>query len=105
MNQDTLRKALELPEDAPIPGAMYRRKLGNGQWEFATVIALELLGNDRWVAVFASVRFGEERITSEHNNLRSYELHSIPQAASAAAVSTTSNGAKDALDILLSAGA
>tara|TARA_R110000737_G_scaffold187644_3_gene210190 strand:- start:901 stop:1215 length:315 start_codon:yes stop_codon:yes gene_type:complete len=102
MNQDTLRKALELPEDAPIPGAMYRRKLANKQLEFATVIALELLGNDRWVAVFASVRFGEERITSEHNNLRSYELHSIPQAASAV-IPVISNGSNDVLDALLSA--
>ena len=56
--------------------------------------------------LLCSVRFGEERITSEHNSLRSYELHSIPQAASAAASAATptiSNGANDALDILLSA--
>ena len=101
MEQKAIREALNLPTDAPIPGAMYRRKQKNNHWEFATVIALEVLSDKRWVAVFASVRFGEERITSEHNNLRSYELHSLPQAATATLVSPTLTS--EALDSILSA--
>jgi len=101
MEQKAIREALNLPADAPIPGAMYRRKQKNGHWEFATVIALEVLSDKRWVAVFASVRFGEERITSEHNNLRSYQLHSLPQASIANLGTPTLTA--EALDSILSA--
>jgi len=100
MNENILRESLGLPKDAPIPGAMYRRKQPNNHWEFATVIALEVLPKDRWVAVFSSVRFGEERITSDHNSMRSFELHSIPQAFD---LSTDPSSTGDALDLLLSA--
>ena len=101
MDEKTLRQSLDLPEDAPIPGAMYRRKQPNNHWEFATVIALEVLSNDRWVAVYSSVRFGEERITSDHNSIRSFELHSVPQAFGCSL--NSSMAGKDALDLLLSA--
>ena len=101
MKQEALRLSLNLPDDAPIPGAMYRRKQNNGHWEFGTVIALEVLSDKRWIAVFASVRFGEERITSEHHNLRSYELHSLPQAASAPSIAPVL--VDEALDSILSA--
>tara|TARA_Y100000310_G_C20670703_1_gene810103 strand:+ start:1295 stop:1615 length:321 start_codon:yes stop_codon:yes gene_type:complete len=102
MDIQKLRRVLELPEDAPIPGAMYRRKQSNNHWEFATVIALEVLTEDRWVAVFSSVRFGEERITHDHNNLRSYELHSIPDGMFASPEDLEMNGeSPDCFDLLL----
>ena len=71
-----------LPEGCPIPGAVYRRKLPSGHWEFATITGLQTLTMGRWSAVFSSVRYGDERITSEINKLSKFQLHSTPNMTS-----------------------
>ena len=85
MEAQRLQEMFSLPEGCPIPGAIYRYLLPSGCWEFATVTALEVLPRDRWSAIFTSVRFGDEKITSEFNKMERYELHSIPNIVSAAA--------------------
>ena len=100
-----------LPEECPIPGAVYRRKLSDGQWEFATITGLQVLPRARWVAIFSSVRYGDENITSEINKLDKFQLHSIPDMGpilsenSEAITNGKDDSSLDELDLLLAAGA
>jgi len=110
MTLDGIREMFDLPEGCPIPGAIYRRKLSDGRWEFSTITGLEVLPRGRWTAIFSSVRFGAQQITSEVNRMEQFELHSIPTLASAETLespkSVSTNGANiDELDLLLAAGA
>ena len=95
-------EVFNLPEGCPIPGAIYRRRLPNGRWEFATITALEVLPAGRWCAVLSSIRYGDERITSEINRMAKFELHSVPNMLE---VSDTISVKDDELDMLLSVGA
>jgi len=108
MDLKEIQDLFGLPEGCPIPGASYRRKLSSGRWEFGTITGLEVLPRDRWSAIFFSVRFGSEHITSEVNRMEKFELHSLPNLASAdesaAAMSESIDTSIDELDMLLSAG-
>ena len=110
-----IQEQFDLPDKCPIPGAIYRRKLDDGRWVFATVIALEVLPRDRWAALFCSVQFGDERITSEINKLNKWELHSVPNTQPVLDTTPTLGSVKlstgrepvgvDELDMLLAVGA
>tara|TARA_R100000664_G_scaffold34242_2_gene55646 strand:- start:15015 stop:15332 length:318 start_codon:yes stop_codon:yes gene_type:complete len=101
-----INEKFELPEGCPIPGAIYRQKIYENRWAFATVTALEVLPQGRWAAIFSSVRFGDERITSEFNKLDKYQLHSVPSIIEIDSKPEESiTPITDELDILLSAGA
>jgi len=95
-------QAFNLPEGCPIPGAIYRRRLSDGRWEFATITALEVLPRDRWCGVLSSVRYGDERITSEISRLNKFDLHSVPNMLE---VNNLVAVKDDELDLLLSVGA
>ncbi len=102
MDPKQLAALFNLPEGCPIPGAIYRRSLPDGRWEFATITALEVLPMDRWCAVLSSIRYGDERITSEISRLKKFELHSLP---SMLPVNNTISVKDDELDMLLSVAA
>lgn len=102
MEPKDIAELFNLPEGCPIPGAIYRRPLPDGRWEFATITALEVLPMDRWCAVLSSIRYGDERITSEISRLRKFELHSMPTLLP---VNNTLSVKDDELDMLLSVGA
>ena len=88
----------DLPEGAPIPGAMYYKRLPNGVRDFLTVIALEIAPDGSTLrAVISGVRFGNERITSSDNRLvrMKYTLYSAPSPSAAFAdLSSRANGEK-----------
>lgn len=76
----------DLPEGAPIPGAMYYCELSDGTKDFLTVIALEITKNGKnWRAIISGVRFGNERITDKENRLvrMKYTLYSAPSPSAA----------------------
>ena len=95
-------EVFNLPEGCPTPGAIYRRQLSDGRWEFATITALEVLPANRWCAVLSSIRYGDERITSEISRLDKFELHSVPSMLEVSDVIAVRD---DELDMLLSVGA
>ena len=95
-------KVFNLPDGCPVPGAIYRRQLSDGRWEFATITALEVLPADRWCAVLSSIRYGDERITSEINRMSKFELHSVPNMLEVSDIIAVKD---DELDMLLSVGA
>jgi hypothetical protein len=103
MEAERFQEVFSLPEGCPIPGAIYRYQLPSGHWEFATVTALEVLPQDRWSAVFTSVRFGDERITDEVNRMDRYELHSVPNmiSVSRSEAESVPDSSLDDLDLLL----
>lgn len=76
----------DLPEGAPIPGAMYYCHAADGTRDFITVIALEIARDGRhWRAIVSGVRFGNERITDTDNRLvrMKYTLYSAPSPSAA----------------------
>lgn len=76
----------DLPEGAPIPGAMYYLRLPNGTRDFITVTALEIAPDGvHWRATISGVRFGNERITDTDNRLvqMKYTLYSAPSPSAA----------------------
>lgn len=95
-------EVFNLPDGCPIPGAIYRRQLSDGRWEFATITALEVLPADRWCAVLSSIRYGDERITSEINRMSKFQLHSVPNMLEVSDIVAVKD---DELDVLLSVGA